>query len=81
MRVSGAWGWVGLAAYVVAWDVVAPETLSDAFARSLRRPFPAVFASALVVGTVGHLYRWLPDRLDFYHYAWRVTRARRLARV
>lgn len=35
---KGEHGWIGLAAYVFLWDMLAPETLSRAFWRALAHP-------------------------------------------
>jgi hypothetical protein len=60
-RISGTWGWVGLLAYVIAWDSLAPETLSSAYWRALRRnPALALF---IVGWTASHLIARRPARI------------------
>jgi hypothetical protein len=44
---KGEWGWLGLLAYVVLWDVLAPETLSRA-ARRHRRTTAGIGAILMV---------------------------------
>lgn len=63
---SGTWGWVGLVAGVVAWDVLAPETLSEAVDRALdsRGRYLAIGAVAV---TAAHLLNVLPEPIDPIH--------------
>lgn len=52
---AGNYGWVGLAAGVIAWDVLAPETLSSAADRYLKHPigkYIALGATAIVAAHV-----------------------------
>lgn len=61
---AGTAGWVALGAGVVAWDVLAPETLSDAFGRGCAtRPGKAVTIMGWAVLTA-HLFDVLPKRVD-----------------
>lgn len=57
---SGAKGWFILAAYVVAWDALAKETLSCAFLR--RRTHPVIVLAWS--GLSAHLFGVLPRRYD-----------------
>lgn len=57
-------GWLGLAAYVVVWDLLAEETLSSGFADAWRHPvrrWPLVAAWAFITA---HLFVVLPERID-----------------
>ena len=58
---AGTWGWVALAAGVLAWDLLAHETLTAAFRRAHGHP-----ASLVAVGVAwglltGHLFGVLGD--------------------
>jgi hypothetical protein len=67
-RLSGGVGWLGLAVLVVAWDLVAPETLSSAFDRARSSP---VGASVVLVSwglLTGHLFGLLPERVDPFSF-------------
>jgi hypothetical protein len=61
---KGSWGWLGLAGYVVAFDVLSQETLSAAFTTAVtcprRRPWVVASTAYLVL----HLYHGIPDRYD-----------------
>lgn len=52
---AGDWGWVGLTAGVIAWDTLAPETLSHAVDRYLEHPMGKVLAIGAIAITAGHL--------------------------
>ncbi len=57
-------GWIGLAIYVTAWDILAPETLSRGFYEATRHPvkrWPLTLAWAFITA---HLFRLLPERYD-----------------
>jgi hypothetical protein len=70
---TGALGWVLVGGVVLAWDLTAPETLSDAFRRARGNPAGAA-AVALSWGVVtAHLYGKLPKAADPLH-AIRVAR-------
>lgn len=69
VRVHGGHGWIVLAAFVLAWDLRAPETLSTAFSRAPRAV--QVLATGL---TVAHLLDVLPDRCDPFHLLGRSVR-------
>lgn len=63
--------WLGLAAYVAAYDTWAiatgRETLSTAFHRASRHPVARWPVVAAVGVTVVHLYGRLPKRFDPFH--------------
>jgi hypothetical protein len=61
---GGGAGWLVVGTVVVAWDVVAPETLSAAFQRA--RSSPVGFAVLVVAwgALTGHLFQLLPGRAD-----------------
>ena len=60
----GTWGWVGLAAYVVAWDLVASETLTHAAHRAVETPLGRAAVTA-TVGYMGlHLLHHIHDSVD-----------------
>lgn len=62
VAVDAKHGWALLATLVVAWDVLAPETLSDGFARA--HPNVKFVASAIVLG---HLFDIIPEWADPIH--------------
>jgi len=78
---AGTIGWAALAAAVLAWDLLAPETLSDAFGRGCAsQPRRAITIGAWVILTA-HLFDVLPERADPLHRAWVAgARARQAAR-
>lgn len=51
----GSVGWIGLTVGIVAWDVLAPETLSSAFDRYLDHPVKKYAAIGAVAVTGAHL--------------------------
>jgi len=65
--VTGRRGWALIAVFVILWDALAPETLSEAFARC-EHSHPALL-SALWGILTAHLMGWLPVRLDPFHLA------------
>lgn len=60
----GTIGWVGLAAYVIAWDILAPETLSSAVDRALEHPSMKYVAWGIGGVVSGHLFNVIPPALD-----------------
>lgn len=62
---NAAWGWAALAGGVVAWDMFAPETLSEGVDRALEHNKPLTYAA---VGTTAlHLLNMLPESIDPIH--------------
>lgn len=62
--------WIAIAAGVIAWDVLAPEMLSEASARyKAARP---VLWPAAIVYTAGHLMHVWPAKLDLFTVAARI---------
>ena len=64
---SGGVGWLAITAVVVAWDLLAPETLSTAFRRGAATPA----GRAAVIGSwailTAHLFAVIPQRADPVH--------------
>lgn len=65
---SGGKAWIGLAAYVAAWDLIAiktgRETLSSSFASAVKHPirrWPVILTWAYITA---HLHTICPPRLD-----------------
>lgn len=60
----GSYGWLGLAVYVIVFDLLSKETLSSSFTTAVqcprRRPWVVVTTAYLVA----HLYHGIPDRYD-----------------
>lgn len=61
---SGTLGWLALAAGIVAWDALAHETLSHAFARGMEnvKMRPAIIGAAAI--TAAHLFDIIPTAID-----------------
>ncbi len=72
---AGTYGWVGIVAGVVAWDILAPETLSGAVDRALesKRGYLAIGAITL---TAAHLLNVIPDPIDPFKLIPNVARGR-----
>ena len=69
---SGTTGWAALAVGVVAWDLLADETLTGAFRRAHDSPVSRVIVMAAWGILTGHLFSVLPVRVDPFdssHYA------------
>lgn len=66
---GGGAGWVAIAALVVIWDMIAPETLSSAFHRATSGRLGG--AAVLVTWAVltAHLFQVLPERADPVRYS------------
>jgi hypothetical protein len=58
----GTKGWLALGAFVVAWDCIADETLTNAFKRGREANMAATVGSTALV--VAHLYDLIPTKLD-----------------
>jgi hypothetical protein len=67
MNKGGGWGWLGLAAYVAAYDYwtirTNRETLSSAFGRSMRHPVARIGTVAVTIQLLKHLLfpNWHPE--------------------
>lgn len=61
--------WLGLVAYVVAVEVIAPpgELLSEAFDDWLTTRAGRVACTAITVSVAGHLLNVIPPRFDWIH--------------
>jgi hypothetical protein len=64
---SGTLGWALVAAGVLAWDLAAPETLSEAFHRVNSRPAGRVMVAGVWVVLTLHLFGKLPKPVDPLH--------------
>lgn len=60
----GTMGWAMIGAFVIAWDIMAPETLSGAVDRALDHPIGRIAAIGGVAVTGAHLLNLLPDQYD-----------------
>ncbi len=60
----GTYGWYGLIIYVIAWDVTARETLTDAFDRGMNHPVIRWIACILWGLVTAHLFRVIPKHYD-----------------
>ena len=65
---EGDRAWVGLACYIVAYDILAVatgrETLSQSYARALDHPLRRWPTTLVWVYLTAHLFRLIPRRLD-----------------
>lgn len=61
---AGNWGWAGLVAGVIAWDVLAPETLSNAVDRYMEKPLGRLACLGVVALTGAHLLNIMPEEYD-----------------
>lgn len=57
-------GWIGLAVYVAAWDLLAPETLSQGFADAWHHPRRRWQLLAAWAFITAHLFTVLPRQYD-----------------
>lgn len=64
---SGTIGWGLLAGYVLAWDILAPETLSSAADRALEHPAMKYVAYGIGAVTVAHVFNVF-DELGLERY-------------
>ena len=65
---EGDIAWVGLLAYIVAYDAYAMttghETLSASYYRALQDPRRQWLTIVVWIGMTGHLFRLIPERYD-----------------
>ena len=59
-------GWLGLIAYVGAWDAFSNETLSEGVDRAITSHKLATFGAVAITGA--HLLNLLPEQLDPIHH-------------
>ena len=70
---SANYGWAAIGTGVLAWDVLAPETLSEGVDRALeKRRF---LTSAAIGITAAHLLNLLPESIDPIHQLAKRTRS------
>ena len=60
----GTVGWCFIGGFVLAWDVLAPETLSHAVDRALEHPIGRYAAIGAVAITGAHLLNIIPEQYD-----------------
>lgn len=69
---EGNLGWAAIGGFVLAFDVFAPETLSESVDRAIERH---KWLTRLAIGVVAlHLMNLLPDKADPLHQACNLTR-------
>lgn len=61
---GGGAGWLALGVLVVAWDLIAPETLSEAFRRARSGRIGSAVVVVVWASLTGHLFHVIPDRAD-----------------
>lgn len=76
----GSSAWLALVAGVLAWDALAPETMSAAFRSARSTPARRIMVDMAWVTLTAHLYDVLPERADPLVLAVKALRYRRLAR-
>lgn len=64
---NGTLGWMLIGTGVLVWDLVAPETLSDAFRRAHQHPASKVAVISAWAMLTLHLFNKLPSRVDPLH--------------
>ena len=76
---SGGIGWLGIATGVVAWDIMAPESLTHAFHRGMENPRTRPLVLGALAITAAHLLEVIPRQYDpFYIF---IDKARRSSDV
>lgn len=60
----GSLGWAVIVAGVTAWDILADETLTNAFARGRENPKTRYLVIGAWAITTAHLMDWLPEKID-----------------
>jgi hypothetical protein len=63
----GGAGWLAIGALVVAWDLTAPETLSEAFRRARSGPISSMVVVVTWACLTGHLFQVIPHQADPFH--------------
>ena len=61
---GGGAGWLAIGVLVVTWDLIAPETLSEAFRRARSSPIGSTVVVVVWASLTGHLFHVIPDRAD-----------------
>lgn len=61
---AGTAAWMGVATGVLAWDLFAPETMTDAFRRARSTPEGRLITTASWLLLTGHLFGVLPTWAD-----------------
>ena len=61
---GGGAGWLAIGVLVVTWDLIAPETLSEAFRRARSSPVGSAVVVVVWASLTGHLFHVIPDRAD-----------------
>ena len=64
---NGNVGWLIMLVYIIAWDILAPETLSDAFYKAFQHPFHKWWLIVVWVVITLHLFKLVPKRYDLIH--------------
>lgn len=78
-RHAAAYGWAGLIGYVIAWDSLAPDTLSNGFDRLLEKPVGKYIAMLAVAGMGMHLLN-LNEHFgtpDLVNISWKAVHGKR----
>jgi hypothetical protein len=73
---SGHAGWVIIAVGVLAWDFLAPETLTDAFRQARKHPVGAAAVAVTWGVLTAHLFELIPSKVDPIHRSTMVVRQR-----
>ncbi len=64
---NGNVGWLVMLIYIVAWDMLAPETLSDAFYKAFSSPLHKWWVILVWVVITLHLFKLIPKKYDLIH--------------
>ena len=63
----GSVGWLIMLIYIVTWDCMASETLSDAFYKAVQHPFHKWWVILVWVVITLHLFKLISKRYDLVH--------------
>jgi hypothetical protein len=64
---AGTIGWACIGAFVLAWDILAPESLTHAFSRGVENPHTRPFVLGALAVTAAHLVDAIPHRYDPFY--------------
>jgi hypothetical protein len=67
---AGTYAWAAIGAFVVSWDLLAPETISHAFHRGVENPRTRALVLGGLAMTAAHLVgHIIPKQVDPFHVA------------
>lgn len=66
---AGLYGWIGLAAYVIAADIVLPQTLSSYADKMLDHQYMRYVAWGVGGVVAGHVFNLIPQKYDIIEHS------------